>query len=206
MYGWMGKILHVDLDSSRMSHIPTQPYAELFLGGRGIASRLYWEKVKPGTKAFDPENRLIFMTGALVAAGALATNRMSIAGKSPMAYPEGYCYGNMGGFFAAELKKTGFDGIVIDGRAPRPVYLFVHDGKAELKDASSLWGQGAYRTGEMLQQVHGNKMRFITTGIAGENLVSQRQAFARHHEGQHHLPAIRTMIRLGATRAIVRFK
>jgi aldehyde:ferredoxin oxidoreductase len=171
MNGWMDKILHVDLNSSKISEIPTQPYAEKYLGGRGLASRLYWEKVTPDVKAFDPGNRLIFMTGPLLATGAQGAARMSVSGKSPMAYPEGYCYGSMGGFFPAELKKAGWDGIVIDGRAPKPVYLLINNGEAELRDASTLWGKGAYEVEEMLRQAHGDKIRFATTGIAGENLV-----------------------------------
>ena len=102
MNGWMGKILHVDLSNSKTSEIATQPYADKYLGGRGLASRLYWEKVTPEVKAFDPENRLIFMTGPLLATGTQGAARMSVSGKSPMAYPEGYCYGSLGGYFPAE--------------------------------------------------------------------------------------------------------
>jgi aldehyde:ferredoxin oxidoreductase len=112
MYGWIGKILHVNLNNSEVKTTSTQPYIEQYLGGRGIASRIYWETVAPEIKAFDPENRLIFMTGLIVATGAQAANRMSVIGKSPMTLPEGYCYGNIGGFFPAELKKAGFDGTI----------------------------------------------------------------------------------------------
>ncbi|OGP54389.1 MAG: hypothetical protein A2Y65_09350 [Deltaproteobacteria bacterium RBG_13_52_11] len=181
MYGWMGKTLHVNLNNSEIKTIATQPYAEQYLGGRGIASRIYWETVMPETKAFDPENRLIFMTGPMVATGAQASTRLSVVGKSPTTIPEGYCYGNLGGYFPAELKKAGFDGVVIEGRAPKPVYLWIHDDEAELLDASSLWGEGAYRTGEMLQQVHGEKAHFLTTGVAGENLVRTAVIVASHH-------------------------
>ena len=179
MHGWMGTLLHVDLTGSKITRYSIEPYLK-YLGGRGIASRIYWETVSPETSAFDPENRLIFMTGPLVAAGAQAANRMSVVAKSPMTLPEGYCYGNIGGYFGAELKKTGFDGIIINGRAPEPVYLWINDGKAELRDASSLWGQGAYRTGELLQQAHGKNVRFLTTGVAGENLVRSAVIFGSH--------------------------
>jgi aldehyde:ferredoxin oxidoreductase len=171
MHGWMGKILRVNLTNSEITQIDTQPYASRFLGGRGIATRIYWETVKPEIKAFDPENRLIFMTGPLVATGVQAATRMVVVGKSPMAYPEGFCYGNIGGFTASEMKRAGFDGIIIEGQAASPVYLWVHDGEAELRDASSLWGKGAYKTGEMLQQVFGEKVQYLSTGQAGENLV-----------------------------------
>jgi aldehyde:ferredoxin oxidoreductase len=171
MQGWMGRILQVDLSHHKISEIPTQSYAGKYLGGRGLASRLYWEKVTPEVKAFDPGNRLTFMTGPLLATGAQGAARMSVSGKSPMAYPEGYCYGSMGGHFPAEIKKAGWDGIVIDGRAPKPVCLSINNEKVELRDASSLWGRGAYKVGEMLRQEYGDKIKFATTGIAGENRV-----------------------------------
>jgi aldehyde:ferredoxin oxidoreductase len=177
----MGKILHINLNNSEIKTIATQPYAEQYIGGRGIASRIYWETVAPETKAFDPENRLVFMTGPMVATGAQAATRLSVVGKSPMTIPDGYCYGNLGGYFPAELKKAGFDGVVIEGRASKPVYLWIHDDEAELLDASSLWGEGAYRTGERLQQTHGAKAHFLTTGAAGEHLVRTAAIVASHH-------------------------
>jgi aldehyde:ferredoxin oxidoreductase len=173
----MGKILHIDLSNSQISVIPTELYAEKYLGGRGIASRLYWEKVTPDVKAFDAANRLIFMTGPLLASGAQGAARMCVAAKSPMAYPEGYCYGSMGGFYPSELKKAGWDGIVIDGRATKPTYLIINNDKVELRDAAALWGKGAYEVEGMLKQSHGDKICFITTGIAGENLVRTATLF-----------------------------
>jgi hypothetical protein len=113
--GYMGKIVEIDLDNDKIEFIPTEKYAQKFLGGRGIASRIYWEKVKPEIKAFDRENVLIFMTGPLVATSVQGASRLSVVSKSPMAYPEGYCYGDIGGFAGAELKRAGFDGIVISG-------------------------------------------------------------------------------------------
>jgi aldehyde:ferredoxin oxidoreductase len=178
MYGYMGKILHVDLTKASLSEIETQTYAKKFLGGRGVASRLYWEKVTPEIKAFDPENRLMFMSGPILATGAQGGARMSISGKSPMAYPEGYCYGSLGGYFPAEVKKAGWDGIVIDGRAEKPVYLHIDNDKVEILDASWLWGKSAYKVQELLQQKYGDRIRFVTTGIAGENLVRTAIIFA----------------------------
>ena len=178
MHGWMGKILHIDLSNSKISEIPTQLYAEKYLGGRGVASRLYWEKVTPEVKAFDPENRLIFMSGPLLATGAQGAARMSVSAKSPMAYPEGYCYGSLGGYFPADMKRAGWDGIVIDGRAEKPVCLVINDDKVELKDATHLWGRSAYQVEKMLQQEYGDKTRFVTTGVAGENLVRTAIMFA----------------------------
>ncbi|UCD08866.1 MAG: hypothetical protein JSU79_11000 [Dehalococcoidales bacterium] len=180
MYGWAGKILNINLGRSDISEIDTRPYAEKYLGGRGIASRIYWEKVNHETGAFDPENHLIFVTGPLVATGAQGATRMAVAGKSPMTYPERYCYGNIGGHFPAELKKAGYDGLVISGRAQTPVYLLVVDDRIEILDASGLWGKGAYKTGETLQQVHGENIKFLTTGQAGENRVRSAVIFGSH--------------------------
>ena len=180
MYGWMGKILNVNLTTSEISESDTKPYAGKYLGGRGIASRIYWEKVYPETGAFDPENHLIFITGPLVATGAQGATRMAVAGKSPMAHPEQYCYGNIGGHFPAELKKAGYDGLVISGRAQTPVYLQIDDEKIEIRDASRLWSIGAYGTDEALKQIHGDSIKFLTTGQAGENLVRSAVILGSH--------------------------
>jgi aldehyde:ferredoxin oxidoreductase len=180
MYGWMGKILHVNLSKGEVRQFPTQPYANLYLGGRGIASRIYWEQMNPEIKAFDPENRLIFMTGPLVATGVQGASRLSVVGKSPMTLPEGYCYGNLGGFVGPELKRAWFDGIVVEGCAPTPTYLWIHNNEAELLDASSLWGQGVYQVRDYLHQVHGENTKFITTGVAGERRVRTAVMVASH--------------------------
>jgi aldehyde:ferredoxin oxidoreductase len=180
MYGWMGKILHVNLSNSEITQFQTGPYANLYLGGRGIASRIYWEKVKPKIEAFDPENWLIFMTGPLVATGVHGASRLSVVAKSPMTLPEGYCYGNIGGFVGPELKKAGFDGIVVEGCAPKPMYLWIHDNEAELLDASSLWGQNVYQVRDHLHRAHGEKVKIITTGVAGEKRVRTAVLVASH--------------------------
>ena len=168
-YGWCGKILKVDLSSEAIKEIDTQPYAERFLGGRGIGTRLYWENVSATAKAFDPENHLIFMTGPITATGAQGASRFSIIGKSPMLMPEGFCYGNMGGYWGASLKRAGFDGLMVSGKAERPVYLFISDGNATLEDASGIYLEGVKQVEEYLHQTHGKKIHFITTGPAGMN-------------------------------------
>lgn len=169
IFGWTGKILRVDLGGAEVSEMNTMPYARRFLGGRGIATRIYWEEVNPDITAFDPENRLIFMSGALVATGGQGATRMSVIGKSPMADPEGFCYGNLGGFFPAYLKKAGYDGIVVSGRADRPVYILVEDGKARIEAADDLWGKGTYAVKKALTEKHGKTVRFVAAGPAGEN-------------------------------------
>jgi len=170
IYGWCGKILNVDLSNSRVTERDTMDYADRFLGGRGIATRIYWEEVGPDVGAFDPENRLILMTGPLGGTGVQGASRFEAVGKSPMLMPEGFCYGNLGGFFGPYLKRAGYDGIVISGRSEKPVYVWIHDGKTKILDASLLWGKGVYDVREILKETHGKNVRFVTTGVAGENM------------------------------------
>lgn len=169
-YGWWGKILKIDLSTEVITKIDTQPYADRFIGGRGIATRLYWELVPATVKAFDPDNHLIFMTGPLTATGAQGASRFEVVGKSPMLMPEGFCYGNMGGYWGPALKRAGFDGLIISGKASRPVYIFISDKKVTLQDASTIHLDGVKQVKNYLQQKHGQKTHFITTGSAGMNL------------------------------------
>lgn len=168
--GWTGSILHVNLSDAAITRLDTLAYTDNYLGGRGIATRLYWEMVLPDTGALAPDNPLIFMTGPLGATGAQGASRFVAAGKSPMTLPEGFCCGNLGGYFGPYLKRAGFDGMVITGKADRPVYLYIDDGKAQIRDAADLWGQGVYAVQARLKAGHGNGVRMITTGVAGENL------------------------------------
>ncbi len=180
MDGWMGKILYVDLDTSDTWESPTEPYIEDYVGGRGIAARLYWEMTHPGINPFDPENPLIFMTGPLVASRAQAATVVCVVAKSPGALPESYCYGNIAGYVGAEIKKAGYDGLVVTGKAVGPVYLWIDDGKVEIREAADLWGLGAFKTGRRLQELHGPDAKFIAIGVSGENLVRTATAYASH--------------------------
>jgi aldehyde:ferredoxin oxidoreductase len=180
--GWMGKILKVDLTSSNIVELNTMDYADRFLGGRGIATRLYWEEVTPDAGALEPENRLILMTGPMGATGAQGASRFEVVGKSPMIVPEGFCYGNLGGHFPPFLKKAGYDGVVVAGRADRPSYVLVMDGKAEIRDGAYLWGKSVTEVRDALQAEHGKNVHFVTTGLAGENLC-RNATLMTDHEG-----------------------
>ena len=169
IFGWCGKILTIDLTRSKISHLNTLDYANRFLGGRGVATRIYWEEVGAEVAAFDPENRLIFMTGPLSATGAQGASRFEVVGKSPMLLPEGFCYGNLGGFFGPYLKRAGYDGVVISGKAEKPVYIWITDEKTEILDAVELWGKGVYAVMDRLKNKHGKNTRMVTMGVAGEN-------------------------------------
>ena len=169
--GYAGKILRVDLSSGNISDFSTNSYADSFVGGRGIAAKIYWDEVPPDTRAFDPENRLIFSTGPLAGVAGLVGSRWQVCGKSPATNPEVFCYSNLGGSWGAKLKFAGYDGIAVQGESETPVYLFVNEGNAELKDASHLWGKGAVEASEIIKSELGDSTGVVATGIAGENEV-----------------------------------
>lgn len=171
-FGYSGKILRVDLSSRSITQSSTADYSDRFLGGRGIATKVYWDEVSPDIHAFDAENRLIFMTGPLTGFSGLAGSRWGIEGKSPATTPEHYSYCNLGGSWGAHLKFAGYDGIVIQGQSDRPVYLAIHDGNVQIKDASHLWGMGAIKVRKALKAELGSSVRVAAIGPAGENLAS----------------------------------
>jgi aldehyde:ferredoxin oxidoreductase len=171
-FGYAGKILKVDLSSGKIGYLLTSDYADRFIGGRGIAAKIYWDEVPPKAKAFDPENRLIFITGPLCGYPGLAGSISQICGKSALTVPEQFFYTSMGGSWGAHLKFAGYDGVVVHGKSEKPVYLLVQDGKAEIKDASALWGKDASEVNRLLKSELGNSTRVLATGPAGDNMVT----------------------------------
>jgi aldehyde:ferredoxin oxidoreductase len=170
--GYAGRILRVDLSSRNISDFSTVDYADSFLGGRGIAAKIYWDEVSPNAKAFDPDNRLIFVTGPLAGVAGLAGSRWQVCGKSPATNPESFCYSNLGGSWGTKLKFAGYDGVVVQGQSDKPVYLFINEDKAELKDASHLWGKGTVEVREIIKSELGDSTGVVATGVAGENKVT----------------------------------
>ena len=171
-YGWVGKILKVDLTHGRIETEDTMPIAEKFIGGRGIAAWISWREIPPHIDAFDPKNRLIFMTGPLTGTLAPASGRLEICGKSPQAYPRThYTRSSMGGHWGPELKYAGFDGIIIHGRSSSPVYIRIEDDEVEIRDAERLWGLDTFETQKRLIEQHGKGTQVCCIGPAGENLV-----------------------------------
>ncbi len=142
MPGWCGKILRIDLSDNRIHTEETERLARLFLGGRGLATKIYWDEVGAEVGAFDAANKIIIMAGPLVGTGVQGATRCTMISKSPMLNPEGFSYGNLGGFFPSELKKAGFDGIVISGKASQPSLIVIRDETVEICDAAALWGKG----------------------------------------------------------------
>lgn len=144
-----GAILRVDLSSGRISREPTAPYAERTLGGRGINSLIMVQEIPAGTRWNDPANLLCFGVGSLVGTMAPGANRVDIS--SVNVFSGGKGSANVGGFWGPELKHAGFDNIILSGKSEKPVYLWVCDGKAELRDASHLWGKTVTETEKILR-------------------------------------------------------
>jgi aldehyde:ferredoxin oxidoreductase len=170
MFGFMGKILRVDLSSSKISEESLkEDDCKMFLGGSGLATKYLFDEVPKGAEPLGPDNELIFMTGPLTGTESPSAGRYCVVSKSPLTGFWGEA--NSGGNWGVHLKSTGFDGIIFKGISPKPVYLVIDDGKAELRDAKHIWGKGVSETTRMLQEELGEDFNVACIGIAGENLV-----------------------------------
>lgn len=170
MFGFMGKILRVNLTDSEISEEPlSEKDTRLFLGGSGLATKYLFDELEKGVDPLGPENKIVYMTGPLTGTISPASGRFSAVTKSPLTGFWGEA--NSGGQWGRDLKRAGFDGIIIEGMAPKPVYLVIDDGKAELRDAEGLWGTGVKETTEAIKARHGNRSNVSCIGVAGENLV-----------------------------------
>ncbi len=175
-FGYAGKILRVNLSSGEITETPISKYSDRFLGGRGLAAKIYWDEVLPEVSALDPANRLIFATGPLGGVPPVGGSRWTICGKS--AEKEQFSYCNLGGKWGAELKFAGYDALVVYGRSQGPVYLLIDGDKVELKDASAVWGKGTFQTKEALKEKYGKSARVAAIGPAGENMAVMASFFA----------------------------
>ncbi|MDM8000740.1 MAG: aldehyde ferredoxin oxidoreductase N-terminal domain-containing protein [Dehalococcoidia bacterium] len=170
LHGYAGRVLRVDLSSGQWSTSPTSDYV-LFVGGRGFAAKVHWEEVPPEVGALDPANRLTFFTGPMAGFAGFGSSRWLVCGKSPATNPEHFCHSNLGGTWGVALKSAGYDGVVIHGRADRPVYLLVTHAGVQVRDAAHLWGKGAIQARETLKSELGASVNVVACGQAGENLV-----------------------------------
>ena len=168
--GWTGKILRVDLTTGEISSEDTMKYKD-FLGGTGLGYKVLWDEVPAGTKAWDPENRLVFGVGPLTGTGAPLASRVSVTSLWPALAMELPATGHMGGHWGAELKFAGWDSIIIQGKAEHPVWLYINDDKVELRDARHLWGNGIFRTTAEICAEVGSDTHVAAIGQAGENMV-----------------------------------
>ena len=170
MKAWHGRILRVNLtDQTTSIDTVDQQFAKKYLGGRGWAIKYMMDEMDARVDAFSPENMLVFATGPLTATAAPTGNRYMVVTKSPLT--GALTNSNSGGFFPTELKRTGFDMIIFEGRSPEPVYLWINNDTVEFRNASHLWGKNIPDTDDIILQETDPKARVACIGPAGENLV-----------------------------------
>ncbi|HEY3315747.1 MAG TPA: aldehyde ferredoxin oxidoreductase family protein [Bacillota bacterium] len=169
--GYAGKILRVNLSTGATNiETPGPNFYRTNLGGRGFIADCLFRELKAGVDPLGPANKLIFAAGLLTGAPVAGSGRNSVGAKSPLT--GGFGDAEAGGYFGPELKKAGFDAIIVEGRAKAPVYLWVHDGAAELRDARKLARMKAFDVQETIRAELGDPLvRVAQCGLAGENKV-----------------------------------
>ena len=172
--GYCGRFLRVDMTTGdikeeRLEDKFDEPTLKKLLGGANFGLKVIYDEVAPGVEAYDPENRLVFATGPLTGTGALCSGSYTIVTKGPLTNLAAVTTAN--GFFGARLKFAGYDAVILQGTAQDWKYLFIHDGVAELRDASHLVGKDAFETEQLIQDELGNTVSVACIGPSGENLV-----------------------------------
>jgi aldehyde:ferredoxin oxidoreductase len=165
--GYMGKLLFVDLSTGDIKiEKPDDVTYHDYVGGYGIGARVLYDRQKAGVDPMGPENTLGFITGPLTGTPATFGCRYVVVGKSPLT--DGWGDANCGGDFGPNLKFAGYDGVFFTGISEKPVYLFIDNGKAELRDASHVWGKSTFETDEIAHTEHGKEAKVVSIGQAGE--------------------------------------
>ena len=169
MYGYMGKVLFVNLTDKTSQEIPVEEktYRE-YIGGYGLGAKFLYENMKPGADPLGPENILGFLAGPFVGTRYHSGGRLSIVCKSPLT--GGWADSSCGGDFARKLKSSGYDGIFFKGVSDKPVYVYINDGEVKFKDADKLWGKDSIESEDMVKEELGKGVEVATIGQAGENM------------------------------------
>jgi aldehyde:ferredoxin oxidoreductase len=169
--GWNRKVLRVNLAAGTCTPEPlNMAWANDYLGSRGLASKYLVEETDPRVDPLSPENKMIMSTGPLTGTMASTGGRYTVVTKG--ALTNAIACSNSGGYFGAEMKFAGWDMIIFEGKSPKPVYLYVENDKAELRDASHLWGKTCWETEETIKASHQDpQIRVSSIGAAGENAV-----------------------------------
>ena len=170
-YAETGFNLEIDLTRGNIERVATDPRdTELYLGGLGTNAKILWDRVGPEVEAFAPENLLIFGAGLLCGTPAIGCNRTIVTTISPQT--KLMAFSMMGGFWAPELKYAGYDKVILRGKSPHLVYLWINNDQVEIRDASHLQGKGAIETAELIrQELNEPKAQVAAIGLAGENRV-----------------------------------
>ncbi|MBN2076365.1 MAG: aldehyde ferredoxin oxidoreductase family protein [Dehalococcoidales bacterium] len=165
------KVAFIDLTSGKIETSPISvEMRKKYIGSRGLDAYLLYNHIKPGVDALSPDNVAVISAGLLVGTPASAACRVHVCAKSPLTNYYGSCNG--GGFFTPELRWAGFDHLVITGKAPKPVYLWVHNGEIEIRDAENVWGQYVAPAQQVIRDELGDRdIKVLTIGPGGEKLV-----------------------------------
>ncbi len=170
MYGWTGKVLRVDLSKGKVSvEDLDRNKAKNYIGGRGLGVKYLYDEIDPAIDAYSPENKLLFVTGPLTGTGAPAANRYVVVTKSPLT--GAIANSTAAGDFACSLKYAGYDLLILEGKARKPVYLYIEDDKVEIRDAEGLWGLDTEETMKAVQAATSARAKVACIGPAGEKLV-----------------------------------
>jgi len=170
MFGWTGVFLQVSLSKNKaVAESYDASLAPNFLGGRGFAAKILWDKLAIGIDPLSPENKLIFAAGPLTGFGLPNSGKLVVAAKSPLT--GGYGDGNIGTLAAVQMRKAGYDAVIIDGKAKAPVILHVKNKTAEFIAAKDFWGLYSFETEAQLKKLYGRAAGIVCIGPAGENLV-----------------------------------
>jgi aldehyde:ferredoxin oxidoreductase len=170
VFGWTGVFLRVDLTRNEaVAESYDAGMALNYIGGRGFAAKILWDELEPGIDPLSPENKLIFVAGPLTGFGLPNSGKLVVAAKSPLTW--GYGDGSIGTWAAVQMRKAGYDGVIIEGKALEPVVLHVNDQVAEFIDATDWWGLNCFDTEAELKTLYERSAGIVSIGPAGENLV-----------------------------------
>jgi len=170
MYGWIGKILRVNLSDGTIGKEALKiDDMHNFIGARGLGTKIFYDEVDPQVDPLSPENKMIFMTGPLTGTLASSGGRYNVVTKGVLNGT--IAASNSGGAFGPELKYAGYDGIIFEGKADKPVYLWINNETVELRSAEALWGKTVHETTDMLKETTDDETKVACIGPAGEKLV-----------------------------------
>lgn len=171
LLGYCGRIARINLTSGEVSLVDTYQYVPKYVGGRMLIHRIFFDEVKPAIGAFDEENKFIFMNGPTTGTGIPAGGRSAACSIGPAVLPEQFTFGNIGGWFATELKYAGYDGFIVEGKAAEPSIIKIDDDRIEILPAKDLWGMRVHQTQKALEEKYGHEFKSMVIGPAGEKLV-----------------------------------
>jgi aldehyde:ferredoxin oxidoreductase len=181
LYGWTGNILRVDLSlKTYKKEAYREAFAHKWVGGRGFATKILFDEVKPGTDPLGPDNKFIVALGPIAGIPAPNTGKAVVAAKSPLT--GFYGDGNLGTRVSEHLRKAGYDALIVEGKAERPTMLYIEDDKVEFYPADDVWGKGTYATNDWIYGKYGKGVGVLNIGQGGENM--NRYAVVRSLEGR----------------------